>query len=521
MIRSAKIIANIASNWVGFAVNAAVTLIITPLILHQVGEARYGIWVLTSSVIGYYGLLDFGFRGGITQYLTRYIALQDYGKAKECISSAVAALFALGLILVVLSFTAAPLALHVFDIPIGMEQEAFWCILIVGFTGALQCVFFPFGAIFTATQRFDISNLIGVGSRLLMAAGIYTALRMGEGLIGISVATCVASLVDYLVRWRVAYRIAPELVVSWRKVKLARLREMGSFGVWNFMMAVSAYAYLHMQALLIGALMPIAAVAHFALASGLVGQIRDVLSPVGHVLYPVAAELYARGDRSALERLYRDGTRLMMIAVSSVVLLAAFWAEDFYRLWIGEKFLIDSPFSSVALLLQILLVSVAASYASNLGSQILLGAGRVRQLATSVICETGFNLIMSVILIRPYGLIGVAASSVFASVIVRLIVIPLLLQKGLGLPLKDFLNSICIRPLAVNALLVILILGIRLTGRPGDWFHLIFHGVLFGVGTLVVVLVVGVTAEERERFLWQPLRRMLRKGSFAALDAKQ
>ena len=46
--------------------------------LHALGTARYGIWILTSSIIGYYGLLDLGFRAGVTQYLTRYLAVGDY-----------------------------------------------------------------------------------------------------------------------------------------------------------------------------------------------------------------------------------------------------------------------------------------------------------------------------------------------------------------------------------------------------------------------------------------------------------
>ena len=80
--RSAVLLRNIASNWVGFAVNAAVTLVLTPYVLRELGVERYGIWILTSSLIGYYGFLDLGFRGGIAQYMTRYLAVEDYKKGR-------------------------------------------------------------------------------------------------------------------------------------------------------------------------------------------------------------------------------------------------------------------------------------------------------------------------------------------------------------------------------------------------------------------------------------------------------
>jgi O-antigen/teichoic acid export membrane protein len=200
----------------------------------------------------------------------------------------------------------------------------------------------------------------------------------------------------------------------------------------------------------------------------------------------------------------------MLLATISIVLVASFWAEDFYRMWIGEQYLSGTPFSSVALLLRILLIGTVAGYASNIAGQILLGAGRVRLLATSHICGAGLNLMFSLILIRPYGLAGVAASSVIAAVLVELIAILLVLQRALGLRVKDFLKSACMRPVAVGVLLATLIMCIRRTGQPGDWLHLILHGVLAGTSAAAVVLVVGITAEERQRFLVQPMRRLLR-----------
>ena len=225
MSRSSTILRNVASNWAGFAVNAAVTLALTPFVLHELGTTRYGIWILTSSIIGYYGLLDLGFRGGVTQYLTRYLATGEDLKASECISSAVAVLASLGVVMAGLSLGAAYLVPHVLTIPADLQREAFWCILIVGCSSALQFALQPFASVFTATQRFDLATLIGILTRFLTAGGILLALKTGQGLVGVSVATCVTSAVDYVVRWRVAQRLAPQIEVAAHHVSMLRLRE--------------------------------------------------------------------------------------------------------------------------------------------------------------------------------------------------------------------------------------------------------------------------------------------------------
>jgi O-antigen/teichoic acid export membrane protein len=294
---------------------------------------------------------------------------------------------------------------------------------------------------------------------------------------------------------------------------------VGSFGVWNFLISVNRYVYLYVPNILISSFMPIAAVGYYALATGLSRQIDSVLSPVSQVIYPAATALHAQGDRFGLERLYHDGSRLMMLVMIPIVLVATFWAEDFYRLWIGEKYLSGTPFHSVALLFQILLISTVTTYISSIAGQTLMGAGRVRIVATALIFGSILSLTFSLILIHPYGLAGVAASFTISSVAVDLIAIPLLLQRILGLSVVDFLSSACVRPVAAGALQAILMVCIRLTGQPGDWLHLLLQGILAGTGSVALVLAVGVTTKERQRFLVQPLRRLWGKERAAAASA--
>jgi O-antigen/teichoic acid export membrane protein len=522
MTRTATILRNIASNWAGFAVSAVVTLVLTPIVLRGLGEARYGVWVLTASITGYYGLLDLGFRGGVNQYLTRYLSVGDDRKASECMSSALAVLVAIGSVISVLTVILAYLAPRVVNLPEGMEREAFWTIVIVGLSSALQVVFFPFAAVFTATQRFDLANLIGVVTRLLTAAGVYAALTMGYGLVGISAVTCGANLVDYLIRWRVAYRLAPRLHVSPRLANRARIREIGSFGGWSFLISLSVYLYGHAQMLLIGWLMPVAAVGYYALAVALAGQIRSVLTPIGQAINPSAVELHARGDRGMLERLYHEGSRLMLLATISVVLPAAFWAEDFYRVWIGETYLRDSTFASVALLLRIMIVGIMAGYAANIAGQILLGAGHVRAVAIAHVVGGVLSLALSLAAIRPYGLVGVAASAVIGAVSVELIAIPLLLQRAVGLRVKAVVKSACLRPAAVGVLLAGCMASMRLAaGRPADWFHLVLYGVLTAIAAAAIVLLAGVSSEERQRLIGRPVRQLLGRATPAAANAQR
>jgi O-antigen/teichoic acid export membrane protein len=266
----------------------------------------------------------------------------------------------------------------------------------------LQFALSPFTSVFAATQRFDLANLIGVVTFFLTAAGIVFTLRSDYGLIGVSMATCAGSLIDYYIRWYAARRLASGIELSRRRVSLARLKEISAFGAWNFLISLNAFIYQHVPNILIGAFLPIVAVGRYALSVGLVRQINSSLGPVGQVIYPAAAALDVKGDDSGLERLYHDGSRLMMLVIIPVTVLAYFWAEDFYRLWVGEAYLSGSAYPSVALVFQVLVLSIATNY-SNVAGHILMGAGHVRSLAIAAIRGSLINL-PSLISCRCHGL---------------------------------------------------------------------------------------------------------------------
>jgi O-antigen/teichoic acid export membrane protein len=252
-------------------------------------------------------------------------------------------------------------------------------------------------------------------------------------------------------------------------------------------------------------------VGHYALATGLTRHINAVLSPAPRVIFPAATEMHVKGDERGLERLYHDGTRMTMLVMLTVVLIAGFWANDFYRIWIGSKYLTGAPFHSVAVLFQILLLSVATSYSASIANQILVSAGRVRTVALALVCGSFLNLSISLLLIRSYGLVGVAIATVSASIIIDLVVMHVLVQRTLNLSLDTFLRRACARPLAAGLMQAALLGGVRtVMGRPENWAALFAQGAIAGLISALVVLAIGVTPEERRRFVFRPVRRVWR-----------
>jgi len=93
------------------------------------------------------------------------------------------------------------------------------------------------------------------------------ALRSGFGLVGVAAAAGITTVVGYTIRWIVAGRLVPMLQVSRCHVSSSQVRQIGVFGLWNFLISITDYVYLHFLPLLIGIVMPVAAVGYYVLAA--------------------------------------------------------------------------------------------------------------------------------------------------------------------------------------------------------------------------------------------------------------
>src|SRR5713226_998888 len=80
-----QIVKNVGSSWFSLGINILVGIFLSPFILHRLGDAAFGIWVLIFSLTGYYGIFDFGIRSSIIRYVSKYTATRDIDEVSRLI----------------------------------------------------------------------------------------------------------------------------------------------------------------------------------------------------------------------------------------------------------------------------------------------------------------------------------------------------------------------------------------------------------------------------------------------------
>ena len=125
-------IRSVISNWIGTFLRYILTFLATPIIVHSLGNNKYGIWSLVISLTGYYGIIDFGIRSTVEKYFSQFAAEGDESRCNALINT-VTLVYIIIAVLVLIS--TALLAFNfdvIFKIDDNYKRETFLVVIIIG-----------------------------------------------------------------------------------------------------------------------------------------------------------------------------------------------------------------------------------------------------------------------------------------------------------------------------------------------------------------------------------------------------
>jgi O-antigen/teichoic acid export membrane protein len=153
----------------------------------------------------------------------------------------------------------------------------------------------------------------------------------------------------------------------------------------------------------------------------------------------------------------------------------------------------------------LLIVSDSTQMAQSASTKILYGMARHRTIAFVWLAEAAVNLILSIVLLRRYGVIGVAIGTCIPQLCTNLLFLPEHLCRVLGIRLRTFVRETYLAP----ALLCAPLIGTLLLTRHLFVAHtylelgvqLAAGGAVYGVGLLWFLLTKEQMGLELRKFI--------------------
>lgn len=423
-------VVNVLSNWGAFVFSAVASFFLAPYIVHQLGNATYGAWVLLGSMVGYLGLLDLGVRGAVMRYVARLHAASDHEGASR-FATAGLFLFSLSSIIAVLAGIGLALSLdRLFKIPPELLAEARIGVVLSAITIALALMNGVFGGIVTAMQRFDLLSGAELFTEILRISAIVLVLRAGEGIVALASIQLACGLLRLIVSVVLSRKLYPQLRIATGSWTRDHLRQIVGFSLASTALHGAAMVILQLDAVVVGAFLPVAMITFFSIAGQLSHYGRAVVDGISHIVSPRVSAQEGKGDMEGARRTALIGGKIATLVHLPIIVTFILRGETFIRLWMGPEY--------AALSGEVLWV-LSLAYWFIAGRQVmvttLMGLNRHRVLVPAAWAEAALNVTLSVILVQTHGVVGVAWGTTIPFLITTTAVYPLLFSRSLGVSL--------------------------------------------------------------------------------------
>ena len=138
---------------------------------------------------------------------------------------------------------------------------------------------------------------------------------------------------------------------------------------------------------------------------------------------------------------------------------------------------------------------------------VLLGTGRHRLVAFAALTEALVNLALSIVLVRRFGMIGVAIGTFVPVAITNLFVLMPAACRQVGIGILEFARSALAPPLAGAIPASLLAVALRVALPPASFAAVVAEGALVGAAFMVCACSFGLGTVDRNRYL-EVVRRL-------------
>jgi O-antigen/teichoic acid export membrane protein len=396
---------NTVFNLLGLGIPLLVGFFSIPVVIHWLGPERFGILSLVWVVVGYFSFFDLGLGRAVTKYIAEAFGRHETEKIPDIFWTTVCVQGAFGIFGGILLVILTPLLVErVLHVSTALQGETRACFLILAISVPIVMVSGAFRGALEASHRFDLVNIVRVPS----SAFLYLAPLIGW-LAGLDMRGIVVLLAGTrglaLVAWVfLLLREMPELKsrISFRP---SVFRPVLRFGGWVMLSNLISPLLLYLDRFLIGSLLTLAAVGFYTAPYEVITRFGIIPASLVTALFPVFSTFQGEQNLERTKSFYRRSVRYLFLLLGPLVVLLAFFAGDFMRIWLGADLA-----KNCTAVFRILAVGFLMNSLAYVPFTMLQGQGRADLTAKFHLLESALYVPLAWLAISRWGIEGAAGA---------------------------------------------------------------------------------------------------------------
>jgi len=486
---------NTVSNLGTLFLKLGITFVLTPVLIKNMGNYDYGLWEMVGAIIGYMGILDLGIRPAVSRFAARYIALKDTDALTRLYATAWYFLLVVGL-----TIGAIVLVWAVF-FPQTLAQEdgitgkyTIW-LLIIAVQLLITFPSYVAESFMEAYQEYYLKNNITIVNSVIGAAVVLYFITPSNALILLAAVNSVGVITKYLwLVWYMQYK-RRFLRFKWQYFSRAQLKELLGFSMKTVVQGLASRMENATDTLVIGFFLGPALVPLYSVPANLVNYIRMIAMNMTHVFMPYFSSLNASGEHEKTLKVYIIGSKLTIAALLILVIGVMLLGENFLYLWVGAE-IADTASEILWILVAFSALPMLNPFASRYLTALNLHGFYAKWAPVSGLANLG----LSVLLVGPMGIQGVALGSLIPALVFQPIVL-IYCCKHLEISVLAYVKGAILPLLAPSIGMIATIMALIFYWDITGYFSLLTVAAVGAIVFLLVGLFFAFTQQERQQLL--------------------
>lgn len=485
----------LGASYLHNGISLLVGFVATPLYIRSMGIEMFGLWMTLCSIINYFNLSTNGMTMTGSVFLAEAYARKDDDRIARVLTTSLVLWFGAALaatvVFLVLIF-AGLIHPGIFGGSNAVRSVAIpaLAVLVTGFLASQPLNVFRLAV--RSFQRVDIEQgCTAIFRVILLAAGLFV-LGLGGGVISLAWTSVFCQIGLGVLFVVAAHKISPQLRIRASSFDLSMARSFVVPSLYFVLIGIGGSLIWGADNLVISSQLGASSVTLFAVPMQLLTVGCGLVGAAINALMPTVTALHAMNEKMKLQLVLLRVVKFGFSLTSLLGVGCLFFGQEFLRSWVGP------PQVASGLVLSVLLVTFMIRTFAMFFEMVIVGTLQHKGYAYVVFGEGVLNLGLSLILVRHFGILGVAVGTLLAHVACTAWYLPTMGMRLTGCQLRDVVAQAIVPVLPAAAIAAgSAWIYLRIMIDPG-WIRLIVGSTLTGMVFIGGLWFQGLSDEERQ-----------------------
>lgn len=500
---SGHLVKSILTGAGAFIVRSGLNLLFIPVFFRLLGTETFGFYLFLLTFSEFLMMFDAGLTAGIIHRLSQHIAVEQIHKIKQTLCIAQWLYLSISFLLIFFGSLIAPVMANQFHVPHMVGNLGCLAFQIVFFDAGINLISYYFQSILQARLHYQQTNLTEMAHSILCNGLGVLAVMLGGSLLEVLLIRLGVTSLRCFYLFIAAKRVEAYVFQRPKDFSVRAFKDIFEISFFALIRNISVQIAHRIDELIIGFFMGMASVALYGLVLRIFNQLSQLALKMIEVVFPVFARLASTSDMTQARFLFLRTSSMMHYTIGVLILLIfGSFPEIIALLGSGKVTVLQTL--PLAILMAIVIWSSSLQMPAG---NYLFASGKHRFQTISTFITAFTNLGLSLLLVKPLGLIGVILGTLIPHLIQHHVFTIFMACRQMGIPPMQYIRTVYLCNALPLLSLAIPLVWVRLSvENPG--ILLIASSAAGVLGSLFLWYFLAASEYEKQ-FIRKTLSRIL------------